>query len=158
VRERTPGDRTVLVSPLVRAVRTAELTRLAPFGLDADLVEWDYGVYEGLTTAQIREQVPDWSVFTHPCPGGETHQDVADRCDRVLDRLAGTAGDGTRLAIVVSHGHLLRSLAARWLDRPVSYGAMLPLSTGSVCVLGHEHGSRTLRRWNVANPTEEPLP
>ena len=157
VRARSGEDATVvLVSPLVRAVRTAELARLAPFELDSDLAEWDYGAYEGLTTEQIREHVPGWSVFTHPCPGGETQQEVASRCDRVLERLVGT-GPG-ELHVVVSHGHLLRSLAARWLGRPVSDGAMLPLATASVCVLGHEHGARTLQRWNVANPTEEPLP
>jgi broad specificity phosphatase PhoE len=158
VRGRAAGRTTVLVSPLVRAVRTAELTRLAPFELDADLVEWDYGAYEGLTTAQIREQVPGWSVFTHPCPGGETHQEVAQRCDRVLERVVASGQDGTALAVLVSHGHLLRSLAARWLGRPVADGAELPLATAAVCVLGHEHGSRTLQRWNVANPIEEPLP
>ena len=148
----------VLVSPLVRAVRTAELSRLAPFELDADLVEWDYGEYEGLTTAQIREQVPDWSVFTHPCPGGETQAEIAQRCDRVLARVCDEAAAGTGLAVLVSHGHLLRCLAVRWLGRPVADGAALPLAVASVCVLGHENGSRTLQRWNVANPTEEPLP
>ena len=158
LRGRAQGRTTVLVSPLVRAVRTAELTRLAPFELDADLVEWDYGAYEGLTTEQIRAAVPGWSVFTHPCPGGETHQEVAQRCDRVLDRVVTAGQDGAALAVLVSHGHLLRSLAARWLGRPVADGAELPLETAAVCVLGHEYGSRTLQRWNVANPTEEPLP
>ena len=152
---RTSGDRLVLVSPLVRAVRTAELAGLGPFELDADLVEWDYGAYEGLTTAQIRELAPGWSVFTQPCPGGETHEDVAARCDRVLARLAGA---GAELAVLVAHGHLLRALAARWLDRPVADGAMLRLGTAATCVLGYEHGSRSVHRWNIANPTEEPLP
>jgi probable phosphoglycerate mutase len=158
VRDRSSGTSRVLVSPLVRAVRTAELSRLAPFELDADLSEWDYGAYEGLTTEQIRAAVPGWSVFTHPCPGGETQAEVGQRCDRVLERVAGETTDGTRLVVLVSHGHLLRSLAARWLGRPVADGAALPLAAASVCVLGHEHGSRTLQRWNVANPTEEPLP
>jgi len=145
----------VLVSPLSRAVHTAELAGLAPFELDPDLMEWDYGAYEGLTTAEIRERVPGWSVFTHPCPDGETRAEVSARCDRVLTRVA---DGGTDLAVLVAHGHLLRSLAARWLGRAVSDGAVLPLGAGATCVLGHEHGARTLRRWNVANPTEEPLP
>jgi len=149
------GGWAVRVSPLVRAVRTAELAGLAPFELDADLAEWDYGDYEGLTTAQIRERVAGWSVFTDPCPGGETAQQVAERCDRALARVQERAAG---LSVLVAHGHLLRSLAARWLGRPVSDGAVLPLGTAATCVLGHENGARTLRRWNVANPTEEPLP
>ncbi len=155
LRSREPGGCLVLVSPLVRAVRTAELAGLAPFELDADLVEWDYGSYEGLTTAQIREQAPGWSVFTQPCPGGETHDQVAARCDRVLERVT---GGGTELVVLVAHGHLLRSLAARWVGRPVADGSMLRLGTATTSVLGYEHGGRSLHRWNVANPTEEPLP
>jgi probable phosphoglycerate mutase len=152
---RSSGDRLVLVSPLMRAVRTAELAGLGPFELDADLMEWDYGVYEGLTTAQIRAVAPEWSVFTQPCPGGETQQDVEARCDRIVARLTrGTA----ELAVLVAHGHLLRALAVRWLGRPVADGALLSLGTASTCVLGYEHGGRSVHRWNVANPTEEPLP
>ncbi len=151
----TSGARLVLVSPLVRAVRSAELARLGPFELDADLMEWDYGVYEGLTTAQIREAAPGWSVFTQPCPGGETQDDVAVRCDRVLARLESADAE---LAVLVAHGHLLRALAARWLGRPVVDGSMLRLGTAALCVLGYEHGNRCVHRWNIANPTEEPLP
>jgi probable phosphoglycerate mutase len=126
-----------------------------PFTVDPDLVEWDYGEYEGLTTAEIRRAVPGWTVFTHPCPGGETADEVAARCDRVLDRVD-RRSEAT--VVVVGHGHSLRSLAARWLDRPVADGRELELSTAAVCVLGYEHGAATLRRWNVANPTEEALP
>ena len=151
-----PGGRPpVLVSPLVRAVRTAELAGLVPYSVDDDLAEWDYGAFEGLTTAQIREQVPGWTVFSGPCPGGESAAEVAARCDRVLGRV-----DAARapLTVLVAHSHLLRSLAARWLRRPIADGAVLPLGTASVSVLGHEHGGRALRRWNLANPTQEPLP
>jgi broad specificity phosphatase PhoE len=149
------GSAAILCSPRLRAVRTAELAGLVPFTVDPDLVEWDYGAYEGLTTAEIRRQVPGWTVFTHPCPGGETADQVAARCDRVLERVAGLA---EATVLVVGHGHALRALAARWLGRPVAAGAELQLSTAAVCVLGHEHGAATLRRWNVANPTEEALP
>ena len=149
------GRPPVLVSPLVRAVRTAELAGLVPYRVDDDLAEWDYGAYEGLTTSQIREQVPGWTVFSQPCPGGESAADVAARCDRVLGRVAAVDAP---LTVLVAHSHLLRSLAARWLGRPVADGAVLPLETASVSVLGHEHGGRTLRRWNIANPAEEPLP
>jgi probable phosphoglycerate mutase len=150
-----PGGAAVLSSPLARARRTAELAGLVPYEVDDDLAEWDYGDYEGLTTPEIRERVPGWTVFTEPCPGGETADDVAARCDRVLARVtAMTVG----VVVLVAHGHLLRSLAARWLHRPVSDGAGLELGTAAVCVLGEEHGGRTLRRWNLANPAGgEPL-
>jgi broad specificity phosphatase PhoE len=143
------GPVVVLASPLQRAWRTAELAGLVPFELDDDLVEWDYGAYEGLTTPQIREQAPGWTVFTQPCPGGETAEQVTERCDRFLDRI-GSIGSGST-AVVVAHSHLLRSLAARWLGRPVADGGMLELGVGSTSVLGFEHGVATLRHWNLAN-------
>jgi probable phosphoglycerate mutase len=147
-----PDGVAVLSSPLQRARRTAELAGLVPYEVDDDLAEWDYGAYEGLTTEQIREQVPGWTVFSAPCPGGEDAAQVAARCDRVLERVAAmTVG----VAVVVAHGHLLRSLAVRWLRRPIADGAMLELGTAAVCVLGEEHGGRTLRRWNLANPTSQ---
>ena len=131
----------MLVSPLVRAVRTAELAGLGPFELDADLMEWDYGAYEGLTTVQIREMAPGWSVFTQPCPGGETHEDVAARCDRVLARLDGESADH---AVLVAHGHLLRALTARWLrprgrrrrDAPARHGGDVRARVRERCALG----------------------
>jgi probable phosphoglycerate mutase len=149
------GGAVVLCSPRERARRTAELAGLVPYDLDDDLVEWDYGSFEGLTTPQIREIVPGWTVFTQPCPGGESTAEVSTRCDAVLARVAARP---ELLVLVVSHAHLLRCLAARWLGRPVTDGAMLEITTGAVGVLGHEHGTATLRRWNVANPDEEPLP
>jgi probable phosphoglycerate mutase len=147
-----PGGAVVLSSPLQRATRTAELAGLVPYTVDDDLHEWDYGAYEGLTTQQIRETAPGWTVFSAPCPGGETADDVAARCDRVLGRIA-TAD--AAVVVLVAHGHLLRSLAARWLGRPVADGALLELGAGAVCVLGEEHGGRTLRRWNLANPSSQ---
>ena len=144
------GSLDILSSPLQRARRTAELAGLVPYTLDDDLVEWDYGAYEGLTTPEIRVGAPGWTVFSHTCPGGETAAQVAARCDRVLARIAGSA-EGTT-TVVVAHSHLLRSLAARWLGRPVSDGGMLELSVASTSVLGVEHGVRSLRHWNLANP------
>ena len=145
---RSPLD--ILASPLQRAWRTAALAGLVPYTLDDDLVEWDYGAYEGLTTPQIRAGAPGWTVFSQPCPDGETASEVAARCDRVLARI-GAAAEGTT-TVVVAHSHLLRSLAARWLGRPVSDGGMLELSVASTSVLGVEHGVRSLRHWNLANP------
>jgi broad specificity phosphatase PhoE len=151
------GPVTTLVSPLQRAWRTAELAGLTPYTLDDDLVEWDYGAYEGLTTPQIRTRAPGWTVFTQPCPEGETADEMAARCDRVLARIAAASerarsAGSTHSTVVVAHSHLLRSLAVRWLGRPVSDGGMLELGVASTCVLGAEHGVRTLRHWNLANP------
>jgi broad specificity phosphatase PhoE len=153
VRLAARGPLVALTSPLRRARRTAELAGLVPYTLDEDLVEWDYGAYEGLTTTQIRTQAPGWTVFTQPCPGGETARHVARRCDRVLGRIAAASKDDPTVTVVaVAHSHLLRSLAARWLGRPVSDGGVLELGVASMSVLGHEHGVRTLRHWNLANP------
>lgn len=157
------GPVSVLSSPLQRAWRTAELAGLTPYALDDDLAEWDYGDYEGLTTAQIREHVPGWTVFNAPCPGGETADEVAARCDRVLGRIAADVATATPHrttwdtappvpTVVVAHSHLLRSLAARWLGRPVADGGLLELGVAATCVLGHEHGFPTLRHWNLSNP------
>lgn len=147
---------TVLTSPLQRARRTAELAGLTPYQVDDDLVEWDYGAYEGLTTPQIRQQAPGWTVFSQPCPGGESAAEVTARCDRVLARIADTTAGTT--TVVVAHSHLLRSLAARWLGRPVGDGGMLELGVASTSVLGVEHGLRSLRHWNLANPlADDPL-
>jgi broad specificity phosphatase PhoE len=170
-----PRRRIVLCSPKRRAVHTAELAGLTPFDLDADLVEWDYGDFDGLTTEQIRSQVPGWTVFTRPCPNGETASHVASRCDRVLTMVLssvpeddlvsdpgsgigkpGSAADPGVAVVLVSHGHLLRVLAARWLGRSVRAAAELELGTAAVCVLGREHGTHTLRGWNLPNPLVPP--
>jgi broad specificity phosphatase PhoE len=137
----------VLTSPLRRARQTCELAGLgARAEVDADLTEWDYGEYEGLTTPQIRERQPDWSLWRDGCPGGERAEQVAARVDRVLARLR--AADGA--TIVFAHGHLLRVLAARWLEQDPAFGARLALGAGTLSTLGFEHEvDPVISRWNV---------
>lgn len=146
LRDRLAGasvDR-VVSSPLGRAQRTAELAGLHVDEIDADLHEWRYGEYEGVSTPQIRETVPDWTVWTHPSPGGESGAEVAARCDRVIARCRERGGR----TLLVAHGHLLRVLAARWVDERYDFGRHLLLDTGTVCVLGDDRGSPVLVRWN----------
>ena len=135
----------VLTSPFARARETCEL---AGFGdvaqADPDLSEFDYGEYEGLTTPEIRERRPDWSVWRHGAPGGEWPDDVGGRADRVIDRALETGGD----VALFAHGHLLRVLAARWLELPAAYGGNLALGTASVSELGYERERRALWLWN----------
>jgi probable phosphoglycerate mutase len=143
----------VLASPLRRAQETAKLAGLSHVETDANLVEWDYGRYEGLTTAQIRALLPGWSLWRDGVPAGvdgqpgETAADVGGRADRVLTRVLPLLGRGD--VALVSHGHFLRVLAARWLSLPPTGGAMLALDTASVSVLGFEHGEHVLRHWNL---------
>jgi broad specificity phosphatase PhoE len=134
----------VLASPLQRARRTAELAGLTPQP-EPDAVEWDYGDYEGLTTAQVREQVPGWSVWTHPVPGGESLAQVAARADRVIARVRAS---GAHRCVLVAHAHLLRILAARWLDRPPELAAHLMLGPAGVSVLGTDRGIPVIHHWN----------
>jgi len=134
----------VLTSPRERARRTAELAGFPAAEVDHDLVEWDYGDYEGVTTDEIRASVPDWTVWTHPCPGGETATDVAARLDRVVGRARGAAGD----VLLFGHGHSLRVLAARWLGLPVADGRLFALDTATVSVLGREREDAVVMRWN----------
>ena len=134
----------VLTSPRRRAVHTAELAGFAHAEIDQDLAEWAYGDYEGLTTPEIRKTVPDWSVWTHPSPGGETAQQVSERLDRVVARAR--AADGKTL--VFAHGHSLRALAARWLGLDVSEGRLFALDTSTISVLGVDRGTQVVRQWN----------
>jgi broad specificity phosphatase PhoE len=134
----------VLTSPLQRARRTAELTGHAAAEVVPDLVEWGYGDYEGITTAEIRESVPGWSVWTHPVPGGETADEVTVRLDRVLGRLR-----GPERSLVFGHGHALRALTARWLGLPVGDGRGFRLDTATVSVLGYERETPVMLRWNA---------
>ena len=134
----------VLTSPLLRARRTAELAGFPDATVEGDLTEWDYGDYEGITTDQIREQVPGWTVWTHPSPGGETAAQVARRLDRVVDRIRSHGGR----VLCFAHGHALRALAARWIDQPVAEGRFLALDTATVSVLGYERETPVVRRWN----------
>jgi probable phosphoglycerate mutase len=138
----------VLSSPLSRALDTC---RLAGFGEDAELEpalqECDYGRYEGLTSAEIRESQPDWSLWTDGCPGGEGPAEVGARVDRVLARLAAVQGD----ALLVAHGHVLRVLAARWVDLEPADGSKLGLDVATISVLGFEHeATRVVRVWNAS--------
>jgi broad specificity phosphatase PhoE len=135
----------VLSSPLSRARRTAELAGFPSPEVDDDLREWDYGDYEGVTTEEIRESVPDWTVWSRPCPGGESAADVATRLDRVVARCRALPGD----ALLFGHGHSLRALAARWLGLEVTEGRLLKLDTGTVSTLGHEHEYAVVLRWNA---------
>ncbi|HEX6148608.1 histidine phosphatase family protein [Nocardioides sp.] len=134
----------VLTSPLQRARRTAELTGHLGAEVVPDLVEWGYGDYEGITTTEIRETVPGWTVWTHPTPGGETAADITLRLDRVLARLR-----GSQRFLVFGHGHALRALTARWLGLPVVEGRGFRLDTATVSVLGYERDTPVMLRWNA---------
>jgi broad specificity phosphatase PhoE len=130
-------------SPLQRAWETAELVGLAAVR-DDDLLEWDYGQYEGITTAQTRQTIPDWSVWTHEILGGESVDDVGARADRAIARLSGLSGP----VAVVAHGHFLRIFAARWLDLDAREGRRFVLNTSTLSLLGWERENRVIRRWN----------
>jgi broad specificity phosphatase PhoE len=133
----------VLTSPRRRARRTAELAGFGDAEVDEDLVEWAYGDYEGVTTAEIRESVPGWTVWTHPTPGGESADEVAARLDRVVARTR----EHDR-ALVFAHGHSLRVLTARWLEQSAAEGRFFKLDTSTVSVLGFEREHPALLRWN----------
>jgi probable phosphoglycerate mutase len=135
----------VLCSPMRRARETCEL---AGFGdqavIDSDLVEWNYGMYEGLTPKQIHEVAPDWLIFRDGCPGGETPEQVGTRVDRVITRSRTLAGD----IVLFAHGHVLRVLAARWIGLPAGGGQHFLLDTGTLCVLSYYHETPAVRIWN----------
>ena len=132
-------------SPLRRAIETAELAGTG-VAVDEDLREWDYGDHEGRTTTEIRVEVPGWTVFRGPVPGGESVEEVSARADRVIDRIERVDGD----VAIFSHGHFLRVLAARWLGLPPVDGRLLMLDPATLCVLGTEHETRAIRVWNGA--------
>ncbi|MEV0245402.1 acid phosphatase [Nocardia sp. NPDC050712] len=137
----------VLVSPRQRAVRTAELAGFTDFTLDDDLVEWDYGEYEGLTTPQIREQAPGWTIWTGPVPGGESAEQVRARADRVLATVAAALPD--RDVILVGHGHFSRALITRWAELDLVEGRRFAMTTAATSVLGYEHDARTIHAHNL---------
>jgi broad specificity phosphatase PhoE len=137
----------VLTSPRSRARDTAELAGFTPDGVDERLAEWDYGDHEGRTTPQIRETVPDWTVWTHPCPGGETAEQVAARADTVLADVRARAGD--RDAVLVGHGHFSRVLVARWVGLPATEGVRFAMEAAAVAVLGHERGVPRIDHLNL---------
>jgi broad specificity phosphatase PhoE len=137
----------VLCSPRRRALRTAELSGLPVSTVDEDLVEWDYGEYEGLTTPEIREQRPGWSLWTDGCPSGESPEEVGTRIDRLLGRVRPLLVDGD--VALVSHGHALRVVGARWIEQPVAFGARISLDTGTLSELGFEREQEAVKAWNA---------
>jgi broad specificity phosphatase PhoE len=130
-------------SGLAKAWETAELLGLSPVR-DDDLLEWDYGQYEGITTAETRQTIPDWSVWTHEIFGGESVDEVGDRADQVIGRLSQLDGP----VAVIAHGHFLRVFAARWLDLDAREGRRFVLNTSTLSLLGWERENRVIRRWN----------
>ncbi len=134
----------VLTSPRTRSRRSAELAGFPGALVDEDLAEWSYGRYEGVSTAQIRETDPGWSVWSHPSPGGETADQVGERVDRVIARCRAVEGD----VLLFGHAHCLRVLAARWLGQPVTGGRLYRLDTGSISVLAYERETPVIVRWN----------
>ncbi len=133
-----------LSSPLSRAWDTARLAGLDPVR-DDDLLEWDYGIYEGLATEEIRIAIPGWSVWTNDVVGGESLDEVGVRADRVIERASSVDGD----VALVAHAHLLRILAVRWIGLPPGRGNHLTLDTAAMSVLGWERETRVIRHWNV---------
>ena len=140
----------VLTSPLGRARETCRIAGLADDAVEsADLLEWDYGEYEGRTTADIRTEIAGWSIWDGEVPGGESPDEVGERADRVIASLGPLGGD----AAIFAHGHILRVLTARWLGLPARDGRLFALDTATFSVLGWERENRVVRSWNVsANP------
>jgi broad specificity phosphatase PhoE len=135
----------VLSSPLARALETARLAGLGDrLETREELLEWDYGDYEGVTTAEIHETRPGWVLWRDGCPGGENPEDVGARADQLLADLSSTDGD----VAVFAHGHMLRVLTARWVELPPSQGSRFVLETATISVLGWEHDWRAIRTWN----------
>jgi len=142
---RSPGI--VISSPRQRAARTAQLAGFEPDELTEAAAEWDYGDFEGLTTAEIRRQHPGWTIWSGPVPGGEEAVDVAGRVDGLLARAERERAAGP--IVLFSHGHACRCIAARWLRCPVGAGRHWALDTGAVSVLGQEHEQPVITRWNL---------
>ena len=135
-------DPLVISSPRHRALVTAELAGLTVDEVSEGLAEWDYGDYEGLTTPQIRQTVPDWLVWTHGCPGGESVEQVRDRTDRAVEMAL--AHMESRDVVFVGHGHFSRAILTRWIELPVSDGIRLAMVAGAIAVCGFEHGIRQI--------------
>lgn len=141
----------VLTSPLQRASRTCELAGFAAT-IDRDLVEWNYGDYEGRRTVEILAERPGWDLFRDGCPRGESPEQVGERADRVLRRVRDIAGD----VLLFSSAHFLRVFAARWLGLPPAAGRYFVLGTASLSTLGYEHdrSEPVIRRWNEVAPLQ----
>jgi len=136
----------VLTSPLERARRTCELAGLGERAeIDRDLMEWDYGEYEGLTPKEIHARAPGWMLFSDGCPGGETPERVSARIDRVIARTRAVQGQ----VALFAHGHVFRVFAARWLGLPAAAGGHFLLDTATLNILSYYHGIPALKRWNA---------
>jgi broad specificity phosphatase PhoE len=142
----------VFTSPMSRAADTCRLAELADGAqVREELLEWDYGEYEGVTTPEIREQRPDWLLWRDGCPGGETAPEVGARVDRLIAEVRSIDGD----VALFAHGHVLRVLAARWVELPPEDGGRLYLSTATLSVLGYEREVPVIRLWNDNSHLEE---
>jgi len=135
----------VYTSPLIRARETAELVGFSDAIIDNDLMEWDYGVYEGIRTAETRLEIADWSVWTHPIIGGESVEQVGARVDAFFERLDDADAE---TAVVFAHGHLLSILIARWCGLHPVEGRRFALATATVSLLGHHREDRVVRALN----------
>jgi probable phosphoglycerate mutase len=139
----------VFTSPLKRAQQTCELAGLGDVAqIDPDLMEWNYGAYEGRTTADIQAERPGWVIFRDGCPGGDTPARVAARAERVIARVRVIDGD----VALFSHGHFSRVFAARWIELPAAEGAHFLLDTSTLCVLGYYGDAPAIRIWNAPLP------
>jgi probable phosphoglycerate mutase len=135
----------VLSSPWRRAMHTARLAGFSPDELTEDAAEWDYGELEGLTSAEIEQTYPSWSIWSGPVPGGESAEQVSTRIDRLLAGIAALAEP----VLIFSHGHTSRCIAARWLGEPITSGRHYRLDTGAVSTLGFEHDRPVILQWNL---------
>ncbi len=132
----------VVSSPRKRAAVTAELAGLTVDEVNPSISEWDYGDYEGTTTEEIRKAVPNWLVWTHGCPGGETSVDVCERADRAIEMAL--AHMESRDVVFVGHGHFSRAVVTRWIEQPVYEGIRFAMPAASIAICGFEHGVRQL--------------
>jgi broad specificity phosphatase PhoE len=146
----------VVSSPRQRALVTAELAGLTVDEVSPLLSEWDYGDYEGLTTQQIREQVPDWLVWTHGCPGGESLQQVSDRADEAIGYALEQME--SRDVVFVGHGHFSRALVTRWVELDISEGIRFAMVAASIAVCGFEHGERQISALGLTGHRHPCLP
>ncbi|SDH78063.1 probable phosphoglycerate mutase [Rhodococcus triatomae] len=149
-------DPLVISSPRMRALDTAELAGLTVDRAWDAVAEWDYGDYEGLTTPQIRTRAPDWTVWTHPCPGGEQTDHILARADLVLS--VAHSQLTRRDVVVVGHGHFSRALLARWIELPVIEGRRFAMAPGAYSTLGFEHGATQVLAHNVTEHLRSPGP
>lgn len=146
----------VVSSPRRRAVVTAELAGLTVDKVSPLLAEWDYGDYEGLTTKQIQEKVPDWLVWTHGCPGGESLQQVSDRADKAI--AYALEHMDSRDVLFIGHGHFSRAVITRWVELNISEGIRFAMVAASIAVCGFEHGVRQISALGLTGHSHPCLP